>query len=714
MEFFSLPNKPIDGILKSRFFLYFIGFAFFFLLIHYYGFFSDASLYLLQVIHFLDPSRFENDVPYMFGNQDSFSIFSPLISVFFKLFGVNFGGIIATLIGQLMWCFASLLFFERWIRKYVGKEFVLPVYMAFMVIFCAKQCYCGYIGFYFIEPLLVARFFSLSFIFLGLAFFLSNRKIIPLFFFFVASLFHPLMGGWGLALWAFFHFPQIRIPVAIVALLAPLSGFLHIGKLDFYPADWLDRPLEYTPSLENSVNFAVLVAFWFSMWKKIGNAIVSKFSLNMLVVVVIALYLQYIGAWTEHILLYQVQPFRVWWIALMPALAVFFVYVKERFDSNASLEVCDGSIVLIAMAMFTNYQNPIVLGIPILLLLVCFRSAKKMYLNSLLAKFIFGAGFIVVASEMALNNFIHYSLGEGMGLLSLAIKIINMPMYIEPLRMFLLLVMLIASLSLRKFWLAIAFGLAFCNNHLVLLPLFAVVFGFFENHSTYVKKILLILTISISFIELVGSADANVEIGGWFIIATIAFVSTLVALYEKCSLKMYAVLVSLFVVCLLLWDVAVWDNRSIERIDDEKQMDAFLYNPLFPQIKNRGQLLVVENQEFPLLSRFKFLSGNYGDETIYVGEVFYKGQFHEAKHRKRALFYGDTTIQGAPNYREAIEMLYSRPDTLLSRVRYLCGIGEVSNLASDYMDLPLQKVDSVYLEVKKKHVYLYSCNENSL
>lgn len=714
MEFFSLPNKPIDGILKSRFFLYFIGFAFFFLLIHYYGFFSDASLYLLQVIHFLDPSRFENDVPYMFGNQDSFSIFSPLISVFFKLFGVNFGGIIATLIGQLMWCFASLLFFERWIRKYVGKEFVLPVYMAFMVIFCAKQCYCGYIGFYFIEPLLVARFFSLSFIFWGLAFFLSNRKIIPLAFFFVASLFHPLMGGWGLALWAFFHFPQIRIPVVIVTLLSPLSGFLHIGKLDFYPADWLDRPLEYTPSLENSVNFAVLVAFWFSMWKRIGNAVVSKFSLNMLVVVLMALYLQYIGTWTEHILLYQVQPFRVWWIALMPALAVFCVYIKERYDSNVSLEVRDGAVVFVAMATFTNYQNPIVLGIPILSLLVCFRSAKKMYLNSLLAKFILGLGFIVVASEMALNNFIHYSLGEGIGLASLAIKLINMPIYIEPLRMFWLLVMLIVSLSLRKFWLAIAFGLAFCNNHFVLLPLFAIVFGLFENLRAYVKKSLLILTISISFIELVGSADANVEIGGWFIIATIAFVSTLVALYEKCSLKMYAVLVSLFVVCLLLWDVAVWDNRSIERIDDEKQMDAFLYNPLFPQIKNRGQLLVVENQEFPLLSRFKFLSGNYGDETIYVGEVFYKGQFHEAKHRKRALFYGDTTIQGAPNYREAIEMLYSRPDTLLSRVRYLCGIGEVSNLASDYMDLPLQKVDSVYLEVKKKHVYLYSCNENSL
>lgn len=703
----------MENILKNRFFLYFIGLAFFFVLIHYYGFFSDASLYLLQVIHFVDPSRFENDVPYMFGNQDSFSIFSPVISVFFKFLGVNLGGIVATLIGQLLWCFASLLFFERWIKKFVGTEYVLPVYMAFMVVFCAKQCYCGYIGFYFIEPLLVARFFSLSFVLLGLAFFLSDKKFISLTFFFVASLFHPLMGGWGMALWAFFHFPKIRIPVIVFALLSPLSGFLHMGKLDFYPMDWLDRPLEYTPSLENSVSFAVLVAFWFSMWRKIENTIVSKFSLNMLVVVVIAIYLQYAGTWTEHMLLYQVQPFRVWWIALMAAFPVFCVYIKERLEGGTTPDVRDCSVVLVAMAAFTCCQNPMVLGMPVLFLLVCFRSASKICFNHMLAKVVFGTGFVVLVLEMAMNNFIHYSLGEGMGLMSLAIKMINVPMYIEPVRMFFLLAMLIVSLSQRKFWMAVAFGLAFCNNHFVLLPLFTIIFGLFENLSIFVKKILLILTISISFVELVGSADSNVEIGIWFIIATIAFVSVIVTLYKKSSLRALAVLTSISVICLLLWDISVWDNRSVERKDDEKQMDAFFDKPLFSQVKNRGRLLVVENQEYPLLSRFKFLSGNYGDETIYVGEVFYRGQFNEAKRRKKALFYGDTAQSAFYNYSEKVREVYSSRDTLLSRVDYLCDIGDISYFASDYLDVPLVKIDSVYLNVKKKRVFLYSCAKNA-
>lgn len=700
-------------LLRNKIFVYFVGLASFFMLIHYYGFFSDAQLYLLQVIHFLDPARFENDVPYMFGNQDSFSIFSPVISVFFKFWGVNFGGMVATLVGQLLWCFAALLFFERWIKKFVGKECVLPVFLAFMTVFCAKQCYCGYIGFYFIEPLLVARFFSLSFVFMGLAFFLSNRKIVPLAFFFVASLFHPLMGGWGMALWAFFHFPQMRIPVVMVALLSPLSGFLHIGKLDFYPMDWLDRPLEYTPSLENTVNFSVLIAFWFSMWKRIKNPIVSRFSLNMLFVVVVAIYLQYVGTWTEHMLLYQVQPFRVWWIALMAAIPVLCVYIKERYDSNALLEIRDCSIALIAMAMFANYQNPIILGTSVLLFIVCFWSTKRICINRLLAKVVFGIGFVVLVLEMVMNNFIHYSLGEGIGLMSLAIKMINVPMYIEPVRMFFLLAMFIVSLSQRKFWMAVAFGLAFCNNHFVLLPLFAIAFGLFEKHSTFVKKIMLILTVSISFIELVGSADSNVEIGIWFIIVTIAFVCVIVALYENCSLRALAILTSISVICLLLWDISVWDNRSVERKDDEKQMDAFFDKPLFPQVKNRGRMLVVENQEYPLLSRFKYLSGNYGDELMWVGEVFYRGQFNEARRRKKALFYGDTAQSAFYNYSEKVREVYSSRDTLLSRVDYLCDIDDISYFASDYLDVPLVKIDSVYLNVKKKRVFLYSCAKNA-
>ena len=158
----------MKDLLKNKWFVYFAGLAAFFLLIHYYGFFSDASLYLLQVIHFLDLSRFENDVPFMFGNQDAYSIFSPIVAVFFKIFGVNAGGMVATFIAQLFWCFASILFFKNWSETYIGKRYFLPIYLIFLIVFTAKLCYCGYIGFYFIEPILLARFISDAFVFFRL------------------------------------------------------------------------------------------------------------------------------------------------------------------------------------------------------------------------------------------------------------------------------------------------------------------------------------------------------------------------------------------------------------------------------------------------------------------------------------------------------------------------------------------------------------------
>ncbi len=702
----------MKDLLKNKWFVYFAGLAAFFLLIHYYGFFSDASLYLLQVIHFLDLSRFENDVPFMFGNQDAYSIFSPIVAVFFKVFGVNTGGMVATLIAQLFWCFASMLFFKNWSEKYIEKRCFLQIYLIFLIVFTAKLCYCGYIGFYFIEPILVARFISVAFVFLGLAFFLS-KKYVSLCFFIAASLFHPLMGGWGAALWLFYYFPRVRIPVVLFSLLFPLTGFLHIGKLDFYPADWLSRPLEYTPSWGDSVNFVVLALFWGAMWGKIENKSVSRFALNMFIVVVVALYLQYAGVWTEHILLYQVQPFRVWWLALMPTIPVFFVYIKQLYDGGFFLEFSDASVLFIALAAFTNCQNPVVLLIPLLLLVALWRNKKRIYFNKFWEYILYGTGFWVITLEMGLNNLIQLSLGHGLFDSQWILRWLDVPGYMGTARMILLLVMAAAALANRKYWQSLAFCLAFCNSHFTMLPLFAILYCFPLNFKGLFNRFLIALVITLSVAELLGTADANIRIGLWFLLISFFFACAILSLLDLKLTKWLVRFAVLLIVSVVAWDVSVWDNRTIERKEDEKQMDAFLDKPVFPQVRDRGRMLMVENREFPLLSRFKFLTGAYGDELIHTGEVFYKGQFHEALRRKKALFYGDTATLGLSRYRETINMVYSNPDTLLSRAKYLCDIGDISYLATDYSEIPLFKEDSVFLEVKKKYIFLYGCHAAS-
>ena len=69
---------------KNTYFIYFAGLAFFFCAFRYYGYYEDAGRYLLQIVHYMHPDRFVNDVPFMFGNQDEFSLFSPIMTPFFK------------------------------------------------------------------------------------------------------------------------------------------------------------------------------------------------------------------------------------------------------------------------------------------------------------------------------------------------------------------------------------------------------------------------------------------------------------------------------------------------------------------------------------------------------------------------------------------------------------------------------------------------------
>lgn len=158
-----------------------------------------------------------------------------------------------------------------------------------------------------------------------------------------------------------------------------------------------------------------------------------------------------------------------------------------------------------------------------------------------------------------------------------------------------------------------------------------------------------------------------------------------------------------------VWDAAKWDVRDEQRILDERQMDAFFDKPVFPQVRERGRILFVENGESPLQSRFKFLTGTYADETINIGELFYMGHFLDARFRKNALLLGDTVLGHWGDYSKRISELYANPDTLLSRVRYLCGLGEITHFATDYGNMPLPRQDSVFLDVKQKFVWLYGC-----
>ena len=182
------------ALLKNKWFIYGAGLAFFFVLFRYCGYFEDAGRYLLQAVHSLYPERFVDDVPFMYGNQDSFTVFSPLLLVFFRIWGVNHGGMVAVLLLEFFWGVAAITLFVRWFKQWGKLEWALPCFIACLVVLTNK-IYGSGDYFLIIDHILVARFAAEGFILLGLAFLWSKNRYVSLVMFLLASALNPLMGG---------------------------------------------------------------------------------------------------------------------------------------------------------------------------------------------------------------------------------------------------------------------------------------------------------------------------------------------------------------------------------------------------------------------------------------------------------------------------------------------------------------------------------------
>lgn len=665
-------------LLKKKWFVYSVGLVFFFVLFRYYGYFEDAGRYLLQVVHFLYPERFVNDVPFMFGNQDDFTVFSPLLVVFFKLFGVNHGGMIAVFLLELLWGVAAITLFIRWTNRWGYPVWALPVFLACLVVLTNKLYGSG-AYFPIIDHVLVARFAAEVFILLGLAFLWYKNRYVSLVMFLLASVLHPLMGGWGIPLWVLFHYPKFRLSVAVVALLAPLTGFLHIWRFDFFPEDWFGKYIPFTPTGEDAIIYAGLLVFWWCAWKFCRNVEVSRFSAVIFVLSLVGVFWQYAGIGLHHQLLVQAQPYRVLWWGFIPMVPIA------------------------VLCLWENFREPTCLS--------CRLEERRK-----LVRAVFGTALAFFVVSAFLGNMVQLALEHNVGNVNVALYLMDLPQCLLPIHKAFLGVLVLICLAERRFWLVASFGLSLFNSCFTILPMIAIVFYLFPLIENRLRKLLVALAVVISLVEYLSALQASPLLDSGLpsaIFFLLVFILTLwIDLWDyksrQESLRVpFVLLIALFAV----WDVANWDVRSELRVADERQMDPFFAETVFPQIKDRGKILFVENGESPLQSRFKFLTGTYADETINIGELFYKGQLVEGRFRKNALLLGDTVLGEWGNYTRRIAAVYANPDTLLARVGYLCTVGEITHFASDYAEMALPKLDSASLNIKKKYIYLYNCNK---
>lgn len=718
-------------LLKENSVLYILGLSLFFSLVHYKGFDQDAAIYLLQVMNYLQPERFVNDVPFMFGNQDSFSIFSPIIALVFKTLGVNNGGVLAIFFTFLVLGTSLIALVCRWTRLFNAENWRVPIVFLFFILLADKKYGSGSLYLPLFEPYLVARALSEVLMVGGLVFFFDKNRYESLFFFVPASLMHPLMGGWALLLWSLYHFPKVRIPVLVLSFLAPLSGFLHIGRLGFYPDDW--KPLYISPIWEEFVIYFGNLAFWLAMYRHFKGSLLSKFSISLFWVALIGFYLQFAGAYLEHILLYQAQPFRAQWLCLVLVIPVFALFIRDLLKEKRNLVLRDYAGLVLGLCSIAGFQwlerSVVVGGLWLVLLVACFiliyaptGKCNNIQLPRIWIKILFSLSLIFLLASSVVNNYFKLAIEQGIGNAGLVVSWLNLPDYLSVIEMLLLLSLSLACMIQKKYWFALLFAISFCDGCLKILPVVGLILCLVPNLGLLTRNILLSFAVSFSFFEiwnslyrfnsteklpLEGPPLASV---GMFLILVVAFYLLLTLRSCWTTKKTFVPLLVLFV-SLVVWDVYRWDSRNDVIVSNERQMDVFFKRPIFSQIKNRGKLLFVVDNEAPTQSRINFMTGAYADESIYVGEIFFREQYLESNRRRKALLTGTSERGDLSDFKNKIMKIYQDSDTLLARVDYLCVNEEITHLATDLAQMPLPKQDSVYLDEKNKYVYLYGCKK---
>ena len=693
----------------QNFFLFLLAIPFFFAVNRYNGIIIDGPLYVLQVINSMFPERFVGDIAFAYGNQDSFSLFTPLYRFFILQFGVEAGSRILCFLLQMgfafAWAFCIKVFWER----YGDKKLLTSVALCFLCMgiyaFGMPLAQAEFLKF--VESYAVSRLASVLFGILGIAFLLKDCKIKSLLFFLLGALMHPLMAGWGLPLWLFVYFPVTLKPVVVLSFLLPFSAFIGKGVLNFYPEGWLTRPFNFAPSYDDIAQFVIYSAFFgIFVGRMVLDDFLKKFAQAVAVVVGIAVYWWIWGGLAHHVFFYLVQCFRIEWICQVITLPLFVLLAYSRYKLyriSKNITTYDFALAVFALALFLPMH---LIEFAVLGLVLVLRKERPLPLPLLQIVFLF-TSLIALCYQTYLQMYL-----EGLPLimfrnLSDAYRIADSLVLAEGI--------LSATIAVYMFYrkrieLSIALVVFCILPSLQLLPLFVS----FAWISPKIKRSYFVLLCLVAIAE--ACLNGNGRLTSMPVPGPMALVFPLWIAFIACvfiqrrfkNIPFFA-----FAIACVLIGFYHWDARPEEMVVSEKQMDSFVKFDIFeyhPEINDRGKVFYYVKGFAVAMPRLQFLNGGYYDDNSLTGAVFFEKQYREGNRRRNNLLLkkDDGEQSDYAQYRNFAGSFLSQRDSLLDRVSYLCGKGEITHVVSD-CDLPNVVLDSIPLDVMQKKTYLYSC-----
>ena len=166
----------------------------------------DARVYAILGLHHLNPDAYARDPFFLFGSQDSYSLFSYLYAPLIDKCGLTVAGALLQLVGGGLWCTASLLFAHVLLRRdgFPGWLWIMAGLAG--AVMSANYSPNGH-TFVVNESFATARSLAFPLGLMSIAYVLENRIFVAAVFALAATLVHPLLGIWPL----------------VIILLAPLA-----------------------------------------------------------------------------------------------------------------------------------------------------------------------------------------------------------------------------------------------------------------------------------------------------------------------------------------------------------------------------------------------------------------------------------------------------------------------------------------------------------
>lgn len=645
---------------------------------HFDGFEQDSILYTLQAINRIFPGRFVDDPAFMFGNQDSFSFFSPLYAVFIKLFPIDIAALLLTLLTHCGVAFSFAWLAHKWTMRFHRQQLALPITLFFFSVYAYGEFRNDiWDTIKNIEAFPVARTLSLCFGFWGLAHLFDKNKWISPAIFLAGSLVHPLTAGWGLPLWLFFHFPKTRLPIVVAAALLPATILIDKVPWAAYPSNWVYIGWDMEGIIPLVQNLALNLLFLIlASAKFVQNKSLKKLALAGTLVAGIAIYWFVASVFTHHIFLFQVQTFRILWLCQVFAVFIqFFVAMRlyvTKLRKRETLDIWDKVFFATSLVYWIDAPFAVVGAVLAAILLatknkpLC-EKVKVGLVITWIAITAFSAYWIIFLHMQHLPE-LYQSYQTFIQELFAATAAVSLAVYLvyPKLRITVIITMLLCAAEIL--W----------------------------GNTLFPKQ-----NFSLAFILAVATwGSLNISASNKSVFGK-AFPCGLIALaLATCAFLNY-------------------DHRDCGQKEREHAMNQFVKAPPFPNIERRGRVLYSVKDYAGKLPRIHFLSGAYYDEQYEVGSIFYKGHKDESQAREKKVFLGAQAsddewkkIVWQLRKHKASEFLFEK-DSLVTRTRHLCANGEITHLITDMHDLPFAKDDSLTLWYKGEQIYLHSC-ENVL